>query len=70
METKNYLEFIKFLQGDLAVTDSELNLALRGGNTEPCLLLVTLWRYGFITLEQMEQSFDRLAATGLEPVLA
>ena len=67
MNNKKYAEFIKYLQEELSVVDSELELALRGGNTEPCLLLVTLWRYGFLTIQELEKGFDGLTKIRLEP---
>lgn len=61
MENRSRPAFITFLQEELQISDSELNIALRCGETDPCLLSVTLWRYGFITLEMLERIFDWLA---------
>lgn len=61
MQYSRYPAFVKFLKEELSVSDSELNLALRSGESDPCLLSVTLWRYGFVSLVKLEQIFDWLA---------
>lgn len=61
MDHWQHPEFIQFLREELLISESELNLALRSGGADPCLLSVTLWRYGFVTLAKLEQIFDWLA---------
>jgi hypothetical protein len=61
MEYQQHPEFIQFLREELLISESELSLALRSGESDPCLLSVTLWRYGFVTLAKLEQIFDWLA---------
>lgn len=61
MEDKKYPAFIKFLKEELLVSHTELSLALQQGQPDPRLLSVTLWRYGFIPLEKLEQIFEWLS---------
>ena len=53
-------ELINFLQEDLAISAASLAVALRNRDQDPGSLTMTLWQYGLITLEQLEQIYDWL----------
>ena len=55
------MSLIDFLQKELAISSTEIALAQRQGE-EQNLLAMTLWQYGFLTLEQLDQVFDWLEA--------
>lgn len=60
METTKMIELISFLQKDLAIPASDLQLALRHPEQTPSLLPMILWQYGLVTLNQLDQIFDWL----------
>lgn len=51
---------IDFLQTELAVPDAAIAFAKRQGEQDPNLLPLTLWQYGLVTLDQLNQIFDWL----------
>ncbi len=51
---------IDFLQTELAVPDAAIAFAKRQSEQDPSLLPLTLWQYGLVTLEQLNQIFDWL----------
>ncbi len=53
---------IRFLQDDLDISKSEVELALRHTQAIPHQLPIKLWQYGLINLGQLEQVFDWLEA--------
>lgn len=61
MERRNFEHsFLDFLQEDLALSRSEIVVALRGCQTSRGPLPMVLWQYGLISLEQLAQIFDWL----------
>ncbi len=60
METTRMIELIGFLQEDLAIPASDLQLALRHPEQTPSSLPIILWQYGLVTLSQLDQIFDWL----------
>ncbi|MEA5572698.1 DUF2949 domain-containing protein [Calothrix sp. UHCC 0171] len=60
METSRMTEFLCFLQQDLAIPTTDLQLALRHPEQTLNSLPMILWQYGLITLRQLEQIFDWL----------
>ncbi|MBF2063083.1 MAG: DUF2949 domain-containing protein [Calothrix sp. C42_A2020_038] len=60
METIKIKEFLNFLQKDLAISATDLQLALRHPEQTLNLLPMILWQYGLITLNQLDQIFDWL----------
>jgi len=58
MSTQNQL--VEFLRGELAIPADEIALALRKSGAMPNLLPVMLWKYGFVTTQQLDQIFDWL----------
>lgn len=60
METTRMIELVSFLQKDLAIPASDLQLALRHPEQTPSSLPMILWQYGLVTLSQLDQIFDWL----------
>lgn len=59
-------KLIAFLQGELNIPAESVQLALRQVENLPCMLPVSLWQYGFVSLRQLDQIFawmesDRLS---------
>jgi hypothetical protein len=60
MTPSRYSRLINFLQEDLAISTDSLAVELRHRDQDPGSLTMTLWQYGLITLEQLEQIYDWL----------
>ncbi len=61
--TYQYPHFIRFLKDELRVSEAELAVILDRSEPDPSLLSMTLWRYGFVTIEQLDRIFNWLALT-------
>lgn len=59
-DTRKRQALIEFLQRDLALPRSAIQLALRRGQPQQDPLPMVLWQYGLVTLAQLEQIFDWL----------
>ena len=58
------VQFLNFLQTDLAISQDGIELALRNlQQNSPILLPIILWQYGLVDLSQLKQIFDLLDAT-------
>lgn len=55
-----HTKFIRFLQEELAISDSSIALALRHRDQNPGPLPMILWQYGLVTLEQLDRIYDWL----------
>lgn len=62
MKTTRSSQFIRFLQDDLAISASSIEIALKHCEQDPGPLPMILWQYGLITMEQLEQIYDWLEA--------
>ncbi|MEB3212708.1 MAG: DUF2949 domain-containing protein [Leptolyngbyaceae bacterium] len=60
MTPNTYSRLIQFLQDELAISPSSIDVALRQSQSDPGPLPMILWKYGLITLEQLNQIFDWL----------
>ncbi|BAU07912.1 MULTISPECIES: DUF2949 domain-containing protein [Fischerella] len=60
MEPGRLAQFLNFLQEDLAIPTTDLQLALRHPEQTPNLLPIILWQYGLVTLNQLDRIFDWL----------
>jgi hypothetical protein len=60
MKPSRYSQLINFLQEDLAISSASLSVAVRQHDQDPGLLTMTLWQYGLITIEQVEQIYTWL----------
>lgn len=58
MESQELNQLIQFLQTDLGIPDTNLQLALRHPAQTPTLIPIILWQYGLISLSQLDQTFD------------
>ncbi|HEY9881851.1 MAG TPA: DUF2949 domain-containing protein [Leptolyngbyaceae cyanobacterium] len=62
MATKTHTHLIRFLQEELSVSPSSIEVALRHIEQDPGPLPMILWQYGLITLEELEQIYDWMEA--------
>jgi hypothetical protein len=53
-------QLLDFLQQELALSASSIAIALRHNKQDPGPLPMILWKYGLVSLEQLEQIFDWL----------
>jgi hypothetical protein len=60
MISSRYSRLIHFLQEDLAISTASLDVALRHRERDTGSLIMILWQYGLITLEQLELIYDWL----------
>jgi len=58
--SRNKMQLIDFLEQELAVSASSIAMALRQSEQDPGPLHMILWRYGLVSIEQLEQIFDWL----------
>jgi len=56
----NYSRFLRFLQEELLISGASLSIALRHSKQDPGPLPMILWRYGLVTLEQLDRIYDWL----------
>ena len=71
MTSTTYSQFIRFLQEELSISPASIAFAEKAQNPinslyekykypDPNPLSMTLWQYGLVTLEQLDQIFDWL----------
>jgi Protein of unknown function (DUF2949) len=60
MAPATHSKFIRFLQEDLALSDSSIAFALRHREQNNGPLPMILWQYGLVTLEQLDRIYDWL----------
>ena len=53
-------QLINYLQGEMAISNSAIAVALRHGEQDATQLPMVLWQYGLVTLEQLNLIFDWL----------
>lgn len=51
---------VEYLEKEMAISAEAIALGLRQAGTLPNLLPIALWKYGFITADQLNQVFDWL----------
>jgi hypothetical protein len=54
-------QLIRYLKEELAVPENSIELALRHCEQERGTLPMVLWRYGFVSIDQLNQIFDWMA---------
>ena len=54
-----YDRLIQFLQDELCLSNSSIALALKHSQLDPGPLPMVLWRYGLITLEQLDRIYEK-----------
>ncbi len=60
MSAAKHHQLIEFLQTDLAIPADSIALATRQATEVPGMLPIVLWKYGLVSLYQLEQIFDWL----------
>ena len=60
MPTVNYNLFIKFLQEEINLSPDSIAMAQRSVAQNPGLMPMVLWKYGLVTLEQLDKIYDWL----------
>jgi hypothetical protein len=58
MAVSNHTNLIRFLQDELSISSSSIQVALKHSEQDPGPLPMILWQYGLVTLEQLEQIYD------------
>ena len=53
-------KLLDYLQGELAISNSAIAVALRHSEQDASQLPMVLWQYGLVTLEQLNLIFDWL----------
>lgn len=51
-------QLVDFLRNELAIEPSSIEMVLRHNEQDPGPLPMILWRYGLVTIEQLEQIYD------------
>lgn len=62
MTISNSAHLIQFLQEELSISSSSIQVALKHSEQDPGPLPMILWQYGLVTLEQLEQIYDWMEA--------
>lgn len=60
MSAAKHRQLIEFLQIELALPAESIALALRQTAEVPGMLPIVLWKYGLVSIYQLEQIFDWL----------
>ncbi|MGC9504598.1 DUF2949 domain-containing protein [Baaleninema sp.] len=60
MKFNKLAKLIRFLQDDLSIPATSIDLALRRGENSPNTFSMVLWQYGLITIDQLDRIFDWL----------
>lgn len=55
--------FLRYLQDELAISKQAIEQTLQKLGQDSHLLPIALWQHGVLTLKQLEQAYDWLAAT-------
>lgn len=62
MAQSTHSRLLRFLQEDLAIPKASTSMALRHLEKDQGPLPMILWKYGLVTLEQLDQIYDWLDA--------
>ncbi len=62
MAPTHFTKLIRFLQEDLAISSSLVDMALKQVEHNPGPLPMILWQYGFVTIEQLDLIYDWMEA--------
>ena len=60
MTPRSHSRLVRFLQEELSVSTASIAIGLRYVEQDPGPLPIILWKYGLITLEQLDQIYDWL----------
>ncbi len=64
MDVSTNHPLIKFLAEELLISQAAIVFALQHSEQTPTLLPMILWKYGFVTLSQLDEIFDWLEHYG------
>ncbi len=64
MEVSTNHPLIRFLTEELLISQASIVFALQQSEQTPSLLPMILWKYGFVTLPQLDEIFDWLERYG------
>lgn len=64
MDVSTNHPLIRFLTEELLISQAAIVFALQRSEQTPSLLPMTLWKYGFVTLSQLDEIFDWLERHG------
>jgi hypothetical protein len=53
-------QLLRYLQEEMAISAASIAIALRHREQDPGPLPMILWKYGFISLQQLDQIYDWL----------
>jgi len=56
--TRNTTQLVRFLQQELFISDASIAMAQRHSEQGHGPLHMNLWKYGLVSIEQLEQIFD------------
>jgi hypothetical protein len=51
-------QLVEFLRNELAIAPSSIEMVLRHSELDPGPLPMILWRYGLVTIAQLEKIYD------------
>ncbi len=60
MSSTNYSLFVNFLQDELSLSRESIAMAERSVETDNSYLPMILWKYGLVTLEELDMIYDFL----------
>lgn len=69
MTPTTFAQFVQYLQDELAVSKTAIATALQDLGKDSHLLPIALWQYGWLTLTQLDQTYDWLATTYSQPAV-
>jgi hypothetical protein len=55
-------QLIEFLETEFGLSEAAIALSLRQADSFTHLIPIVLWKYGFVTADQIAQIFDQLEA--------
>jgi hypothetical protein len=60
MAAVTQMKLLSFLRDELALSTAAIDMAMRQREQDPGPLPMILWKYGLVTLEQLDQIYDWL----------
>jgi hypothetical protein len=60
MAAVTQIKLLSFLKDELALSTAAIEMAMRQREQDPGPLPMILWKYGLVTLEQLDQIYDWL----------
>jgi Protein of unknown function (DUF2949) len=54
------IKLLSFLKDELSLSSAAIDMAMRQREQDPGPLPMILWKYGFVTLDELDQIYDWL----------